>query len=123
MFLGINLKKMMQSFKFAFCGIKIIFEKEQVFKAMLFIAILVIIAMFYFNLPLIQKIILFTLIVFVLMLELVNSTIERVLDFICPQINPRVKEIKDMLAGLVLISCIGSIIIGILIFLPYLPIK
>ncbi len=120
MFLGIDFKKLIQSFRVGFLGIKIIFQREQVFKIMLFIAILVVIAMIYFDLSLIQKIVLLTLIFFVLMLELINSAIERVLDFVCPDINHKVKEIKDIMAGLVLFACFGTVLLGILIFLPYI---
>ena len=120
MFLEINFKKLIQSFKFAFCGIKTILEEEQIFKVMLLVSALVIIVMFYLNLPLTQKVVLFTIIILVLMLELVNSTIEKLLDFICPQTNGKVKKIKDTLAGIVLLASIGAAIIGILIFLPYI---
>ena len=120
MLFGVNFKKLIQSFKFAFCGIKTMLEEEQVFKVMILVSVLVIIAMFYLSLPLTQKAVLFALIILVLMLELVNSTIEKLLDFICPQTDGQVKKIKNMLAGMVLLSCFGAAIIGILIFSPYL---
>ena len=119
MILRINFKKLVKSFKYAFSGIKTILEEEHAFKIMFLIAILVIIAMFYFNLPLIQKILLFAIIILVLVLELVNSVIEKVLDFVCPDFNERVGVIKNVMAGVVLLASIGAAIIGILIFLPY----
>jgi len=86
---------------------------------MVLIAILVIVAMFYFGLPLIHKVLLFAIIVLVLVLELVNSVIERLLDFVCPGQNGKVKIIKDVMAGIVLLASLGAAVIGILIFLPY----
>ncbi|MCX6722618.1 MAG: diacylglycerol kinase [Candidatus Staskawiczbacteria bacterium] len=56
----------------------------------------------------------------VLSLELINSQIEKFLDIIQPEHHPRVKIIKDFSAGAVLISVIGSIIIGFLIFWPHI---
>ena len=119
MFLGINFKRLVKSFKFAFAGIKTILEEEHAFKVMFFIAILVIIAMFYFNLPLTQKAVLFLIIILVLILELVNSVIEKLLDFVCPGLDGRVKIIKNVLAGIVLLASLGAAVIGILIFLPH----
>jgi len=119
MFLGLNFKKLRLSFKFAFSGLKKILKEEQPFRIMVFIAILVIVAMFYFQIPLTQKILLFIIIILVLTLELINSIIEKILDFVSLQNNDRVKRIKDVLAAMVLIASLGAAIIGILIFLPY----
>lgn len=114
-----DFKKLLKSFKFAFAGIKIVLKEEHAFKVMFLVAILVIVAMFYFNLPLTQKAVLFTMIFLVLILELVNSVMEKVLDFVCAGSNGKVKIIKDVLAGIVLLACLGAAAIGILIFLPY----
>ena len=119
MIFAIDFKKLFRSFGFAFSGIKTILEEEHAFKIMFLMAILVIIAMFYFNLPLTQKAVLFTMIILVLILELVNSVIEKVLDFVCAGLNGKVKIIKDVLAGIVLLASLGTAAIGILIFLPY----
>jgi len=115
----VDFKKLIASFKFAFSGIKIIFKEEHPFRIMFFIAVLVVIAMFYFHLPVTQKAILFMIIIFVLTLELINSVIEKFLDFTHPDGNHRIKIIKDVLAGIVLIACLGSAVIGFLIFWPH----
>lgn len=119
MVLAINFKKLGRSFRFAMAGIKTILKEEHAFKVMFLIAILVIIAMFYFNLPLTQKAVLLTIIILVLILELINSVIEKLLDFVCPQIDGKVKTIKNVLAGIVLLACLGAAVIGLLIFLPH----
>jgi len=117
---GFNFKKLAPNFKFAFSGVRIIIREKQPFRIMIISAILVIVAMICFNLSLIHKIIILFTIVLVLSLELLNSVIEKLLDFICPQKNGKVKKIKDMSAGVVLIASIGAALIGILIFLPYI---
>lgn len=119
MILAINFKQLAKSFKFAFSGLKVIFEEEHAFKIMFLVALVVIIAMFYFNLPLTQKAVLLTMIFLVLILELVNSVIEKVLDFICAGLNGKIKIIKDVMAGIVLLASLGAAAIGLLIFLPY----
>lgn len=54
----------------------------------------------------------------VLSLEMINSSIERICNFICPSTNVEIKKIKDMSAGAVLLAACISLIIGCIIFLP-----
>lgn len=68
----------------------------------------------------IEKSILLLTMMVVLSLELINSQVEKFLDILHPDHHPRVKIIKDFSAGAVLLSSLGSIIIGLLIFWPYL---
>ncbi len=118
MILDIDIKKFTSSFKFAFEGIKIILKEEQNFKIMLFIAVLVIIAMFIFNISLIEKAILFLTVFLVLAVELLNSVIEGILTlFHRPEIDLQIKKLKDILAGISLSVCFGAVIIGILILI------
>ena len=117
--MGIDFKKLVRSFKFAIFGIKTILQEEHAFKVMFLVAMLVVVAMFYFDLPLTQKAVLLTVIILVLILELINSVIEKLLDFVCPGLDGRVKIIKNILAGIVLLASLGAAIIGILIFLPH----
>jgi len=114
----INLKKLGDSFKFAFRGIRLAFS-EQVFRICCLLAILVIILMIVLGLTIQEKAILILVITIVLSLELINSQIEKFLDIIQPNYDNRIKIIKDISAGAVLISAIGALIIGISIFLPY----
>lgn len=56
----------------------------------------------------------------VLILELVNTSIEALVDLTSPEIHPKAKLAKDVSAATVLVASIGSVIIGALIFLPKL---
>ena len=51
-------------------------------------------------------------------LELFNTGIEYFLDLFHPEINEKVKNIKDLIAGGVAIISIGAAIIGFIIFAP-----
>lgn len=82
-------------------------------------AILVVFLIFWFKLPLWEAIALLMLIIFVLALEIINSILERFVDVFKPRIHPMVQEIKDLMAGAVLIASLGALIVGLLIFLPY----
>lgn len=114
------MKRTIESFKAAIRGIKETLKSEVNFKIMIAIASIAIGLMFYFPTLKIEKAILLTMIFSVLILELINSAIEKVLDFLQPQIDEKVKVIKDLMAAIVLIVSVGAIIIGLIIFLPYL---
>lgn len=107
-----------RSLQVAVFGLKSAFKEERNFRIQFIIAIAVIVTAIYFNLSIIEFSIIILTILVVLSLELVNSQIEKFLDIIQPEHHPRVKIIKDFTAGAVLISAVGSIIIGIMIFLP-----
>jgi diacylglycerol kinase len=50
--------------------------------------------------------------------EMMNSAIEKTLDFMTSRNHPEVKYIKDVMAGAVLIASFCSVIIGSIILLP-----
>ena len=110
----------LSSVRIAFSGIRSAFKKERNFRIQFLIALLVIILMILLGLNIIEKSILLLNIFVVLSLELINSQIEKFLDMIEPGIRPKVRTIKDLSAGAVLFSVFGSVVIGFLIFLPYI---
>lgn len=110
----------LNSIRVAFFGIKSTLKKERNFRIQFLIATVVIFLMVVLGLNPIEKSILFLTISVVLSLELINSQIEKFLDLIEPEIRPKVRTIKDLSAGAVLFSVLGSIVIGFLIFLPYI---
>lgn len=112
------MKKFLNRFKFALEGIRSAFA-EQTFRICCFFAVLVIILMIILGLNTKDKEILILTITIVLAFELLNSQIETLLDIVQPNFDNRVKKIKDISAGAVLISIIGAVVIGILIFYPY----
>ena len=56
---------------------------------------------------------------FVLVLECINSAVERLLDLVQPRLHSYVREIKDIMAAAVLISSVSAACIGVAILLPY----
>jgi len=52
--------------------------------------------------------------------EILNTCIEKIMDFVHPEYHPKVKIIKDMAAAAVLIMAIVAVIVGGLIFIPKL---
>lgn len=116
----IKWQKLVASFKYALCGFRYVWKHEQSFRLQLVIAALVIVLMLYFPLHRLERAVLILVICLVLSFEIFNTQLERVLDLIQPNHDPRVKAIKDLLAAIVLIAVLGSVVVGLVIFLPYL---
>jgi diacylglycerol kinase (ATP) len=62
----------------------------------------------------------FFAVVLVFISEIFNTAIERTLDLISIKENPRIKLIKDMAAGAVLMAAAAAVMIGIAIFAPHI---
>ncbi|MCL5959352.1 MAG: diacylglycerol kinase family protein [Chloroflexi bacterium] len=56
----------------------------------------------------------------VIFAEMINTVVETVVDLITLNHDPRAKVAKDVSAGAVLLSAVGSIFVGILVFGPHL---
>jgi len=116
--MAFSIKKFFRSVVNASRGIKYA-AKEQNFKIQIIIAIIVIFFAQYFNLREWEKLALVLIIVLILVLEILNTVFERVVDILEPRVHPYAKIIKDMMAAAVFISAIGAVIIGIIIFGPH----
>lgn len=103
--------------KYALNGFLLIVKKERNFKIHLIALLLVITASSLLKLTYIEWAIILIVSSIVLITEMLNSAIERAIDYIKPEIHPRAKEIKDMAAGAVLLSAISAVIIGCIIFI------
>lgn len=55
----------------------------------------------------------------ILVLELINSSLERLVDLVKPRLHEYVGDIKDLMAGAVLIAACAAIVIGYLLFSPH----
>lgn len=113
-------KKKEIGFRYAWNGIKEVYKTEKNFRIHLMIALIVIGAAFVLELSPLEWTAIMIVIAIVLSLEMINSAIEKLLDHIAPEQHPVIGSIKDITAGAVLVASIGSVIIGIIIFLPKL---
>lgn len=116
----IRIKRLFKSFTYAFRGLYKTFREEQNIKIQSFFALLVVLLASYFQIQPIEWCILILVISLVILMEIVNSAVERVTDVLKPRINSYVKEIKDIMAAAVMLASIMAVIIGSVIFVPYL---
>ncbi len=116
----IYLKKTFKSISRAWRGLIKVWQDEQNFRIELLIALFVTAMMFYLHITLKEAVILILVIFTVLILEIINTVMERMADILKPKIHHYVAVLKDMMAAAVLLASIAAIIIGILIFYPYI---
>lgn len=116
----VSLRRLISSFSAALRGIGMVVHEENSFRVQLiaFLGVLVLIAVV--DLATWEVVALLMMGVLVLVLELVNTVFERLIDMMKPRLSPYVGAIKDMLAGAVLIASIGALIIGGVILWPHL---
>lgn len=53
-------------------------------------------------------------------MEALNTAIEKLSDIVSPEKDDRIRIVKDISAGAVLISSIVAVVIGLIIFIPHL---
>jgi undecaprenol kinase len=108
------------SFGFAISGILTAIRKERNLKIHLFLAVIVILLGFILSITVTEWLFIILAIGGMLVAEMMNSAIERVVDLTTQDYHPLAKQAKDMAAGAVLLFAVASVSIGILIFGPKL---
>jgi diacylglycerol kinase len=116
----VKISRLVKSFKYSLKGLVKVFKEEQNFRIHTVATLLVLLLALLLKIKVIEFIILLLLIGLVMILEIVNSIVERLLDLIKPRIHNYVEDIKDMASAIVFIGACASFIIGLLIFLPYI---
>ena len=111
--------KLYLSIKHAVRGVKLALKSEKSFRIQMAMAFAIFVALFMFPLHMSERALLLVAVGAVLVLELVNSTVERMLDLFKPRLHPYVRDIKDLMAAAVLLASIFALIIGILVLGPY----
>ena len=110
--------KLIRSFTYAWSGLKACFSSETNFKIHIVSAIVAISLGFLLNISPVEWIALIVCIAFVIAMEMVNTAIEKLCDLVEHDIHPGIKKVKDIAAGAVMMAAIGSLAIGLIIFLP-----
>lgn len=113
-----SLEKRVESFKYALNGLKIVFREEHNARIHLIVSLIVIACGFIFHISTVEWIIICFAIGLVISMEIINSAIENLSDFVSPEHHKLIKKVKDLSAAAVLVCTISSVVIGILVFLP-----
>jgi len=107
------------SFKYAFTGISYVLKTSRNFKIQLIFAITSLMIGFLLQISLSNYVILIATIMSVLILEILNTSIESIVDLLVKkEFSSLAKISKDTSAGAVLLASINSVIIAVYIFVP-----
>ncbi|MDE1192826.1 MAG: diacylglycerol kinase family protein [Arachidicoccus sp.] len=113
-----SLKERIQSFRFAFNGLKIFFKEEHNSRIHITATFIVIVLGLYYKLSTIEWLVLLITIGFVIVIEIINTSIERLCNFLSTEKKEAIKIIKDLAAAAVLITSVIALLEGLFIFIP-----
>lgn len=113
------MKRLIRSFSHAIKGILFTLRSERNFQVEVMVAGVVFFLMLLLPLSRLEDIMLVVAVIAVLVLELINTAIERIMDILKPRVHPYARVVKDVMAGAVFIVSLGAFFLGVIIFLPY----
>ena len=108
----------LKSIGFALKGAYKLITTEHSIMVQFSIAILLVIAGFYFHISREEWMMQTLAVGLVLGIESLNTAVEKIADFIHPEFHERIGFIKDIAAGAVMFTAIASIVVGLLIYVP-----
>ena len=110
---------LLKSFKYAFSGISYVLKTSRNFKIQLIFAVTSLMIGFLLEISQSNYVILIATIMSVLILEILNTSIESIVDLVVKkEFSSLAKISKDTSAGAVLLASINSVIIAVYIFVP-----
>lgn len=105
-----------KSFQFTFQGLFYLLRNERNFKIHVAALLINLALIFLLNISMIDSTIIIGACFLVLITEAVNTSIEKICDYIQPNFDPKIGVIKDIAGAAVLLSAIAAVIIGIIIY-------
>jgi len=114
------MKKWIISAGNAIRGWAVFFRSERNARIQLISLVLVISAGIWLDINRFEWIAVLSISALVLALEMVNTSLESILDHLHPDKHIEVQKAKDVAAGAVLLASLFAFIIGLIVFLPYL---
>lgn len=106
------------SFVSALRGLALALKTQPNFKIMLAAAVAVFALGFFFHVSKVEWLILAITTVIVFICEMINTSIEAVVDLVTEEWRENARVAKDVAGGMVLLSVFMSVVIGLMIFLP-----
>ena len=113
-----GLKRFVKSFGYSIDGLKYAYKYEQSMFIHITMLCFVIIFGLILHISAMEWIICIILCGLVIATELINTSIEAVVDLTCPKIHPLAKIAKDTASAAVFVFAITAVVAGLIIFLP-----
>lgn len=109
---------MLQSFKYAYNGFKDALRSEGNLSVHLLFGLIALIFAYFLEFDTTEFAILASTIFAVIILELVNTIVEKLVDMHSLKISEEARVIKDISACVVLLASVMAVVIGALLFIP-----
>lgn len=113
-----SIRDRIRSFGYAIEGLKTLWKEEHNARIHILISVCAILLSFALKISLIEWALIMVCIGFVIALEIINTGIEHIADFISPEKHSMIQKIKDLSAAAVLVGAIVALSVGLLIFMP-----
>lgn len=118
--MSMSIKRFLKSFKDAYEGVRYAFNNEQNFRLQLIVGLLALALAVFLPLKDSERLLVVIMVFMVLVIELLNTAIERFIDLLKPRLHYYAKTVKDIMAGAVFLTSICALIVGLIVFIPYL---
>ncbi len=115
-----RISGLVRSFQHAWRGVRLCLRTERSFRIQVVLGSLATTAALVLPLTAGERLAVLVVVLIVLVLELVNSSVERLVDALRPRLQDDARDIKDLMAGAVFVASCISLFIGVLVFFPYL---
>ncbi len=111
---------LIRSFGFALEGVSYLIRTQRNARIELAVGLVVLIVAIWVRVTAVEWAVLALTTAIVLALEALNTALELAVTLASPERHPLAKAAKDVSAAMVLIAAIGSVLVGVAIFRPYL---
>lgn len=115
-----SVRSRLSSFRYAYNGLKVFFRTQHNSWLHAVATVVVIGAGFIFNIERWEWGLVVLAIGLVLVAEALNTAVEFLTDLVSPGYNEKAGKIKDLAAAAVLLASVVAVIIGVIVFLPYI---
>jgi diacylglycerol kinase len=115
-----SLQSRLKSFVYAGQGVRAVLKTEHNAWIHLALTLSAVVCGFLLEVSKLEWVSLIIVIAMVWIAELINTAVEKTIDFIALERNPLLKKIKDMAAAAVLIAAVAALLVGCVIFVPKL---
>lgn len=115
-----KIKLFLHGFVHAGRGLLLAFKTERNFRIHTAATLVIAAALCVVPLAVWEKVILLLVVAAVLVLELINSVLERMVDLVKPRLHQYVGDIKDLMAGAVLVAAVFAVLVGVVILGPHM---
>jgi diacylglycerol kinase (ATP) len=114
------LRKWADSANHAIEGILFAAKNERHLRYHLYAAVMVLLLSYVLGVPRLEFLVILVAVILVMLAEMVNTAMEYLVDMVSPEYSEKARTAKDVSAGAVFITAVGSAVVGCIILFPHL---